>query len=408
MKFRHSITTLLILSFLYHNADTKTLLNKKPLYIELSGQIDLKFGYAFNQNSFQIKPHKKTSNYSNLKFLYLQNTYLDTQAGFGVKIGGSDIINSNSIDIKKINFEEKYFIIKNQSLGTLECGKKDLVSQSMLINTSNIYTASGGVNGNWANYANLRGGENEKGNEKDPDLKKYVAKKYNGAGYDKDTVFWVKPNIYSNYNGLNSTDAKLYKPVITYILPEIYNFQLGFSYVPGKNDLYYNNLLGVGLSYKNRISDDISFTTSFTGEFARKNFTSTEQCISDYNCKNQLLHWNYGINLKFLNLIGIFSYGNGGKSGTVYTNETKNTYYVNAGVAYHSDARKISLTYFSSTREIDNHGTKELSSYALSLEYPLFIGTSYYFDCIKFNTKEQEIYENNSGYVVLSGLKLNF
>lgn len=361
----------------------------------------MKFGHALNQDSFQNKPHKKISNYSNVRLLYLQNTYLDTQTGFGVKIGGSNIINLNSIDIKKINFEEKYFIIKNKSLGTLECGKKDLISQSMLINTSKIYTASGGVNGDWANYANLRGGENEENNDQ-----KYVPKKYNGAGYDKDKVFWVKPDIYSKYNGLNNNDAKLYKPVITYILPEIYNFQFGFSYVPGQNDLYYNNLIGIGLSYKNRISDDISFTTSFTTEFARKNFT--EQCISDYNCKNQLWHWNYGINLQFLNLVGIFSYGNGGKSGTVYTNETKNTYYVNAGIAYNSDARKISLTYFSSKREIDRNGTKELLSYAISIEYPLFIGTSYYFDLVKFNTKEQEIYKNNSGYVVLAGLKLNF
>ncbi|MBV0899195.1 MAG: porin [Wolbachia endosymbiont of Fragariocoptes setiger] len=401
MKLRYCITTLLTLFFLHHNAYTKTLLNKKPFYIELSGQIDLKFGHALNQDSFQNKPHKKISNYSNVRLLYLQNTYLDTQTGFGVKIGGSNIINLNSIDIKKINFEEKYFIIKNKSLGTLECGKKDLISQSMLINTSKIYTASGGVNGDWANYANLRGGENEENNDQ-----KYVPKKYNGAGYDKDKVFWVKPDIYSKYNGLNNNDAKLYKPVITYILPEIYNFQFGFSYVPGQNDLYYNNLIGIGLSYKNRISDDISFTTSFTTEFARKNFT--EQCISDYNCKNQLWHWNYGINLQFLNLVGIFSYGNGGKSGTVYTNETKNTYYVNAGIAYNSDARKISLTYFSSKREIDRNGTKELLSYAISIEYPLFIGTSYYFDLVKFNTKEQEIYKNNSGYVVLAGLKLNF
>lgn len=49
------------------------------------------------------------------------------------------------------------FYHKNQELGSIEYGKRSLVGQSMLINTSKIYAAAGGVNGHWTNYANLRG-----------------------------------------------------------------------------------------------------------------------------------------------------------------------------------------------------------------------------------------------------------
>lgn len=67
----------------------------------------------------------------------------------------------------------------------------------------------------------------------------------------------------------------------------------------------------------------------------------------------------------------IFSYGNGGKSGEKPNPEINNTYYMNAGIAYHSDSRKLSLTYFNSGRDI---AANELTSYALSLEYPFFYG----------------------------------
>ncbi|XHD31812.1 porin [Wolbachia endosymbiont of Anurida maritima] len=331
----------------------------------------------------------KTASYSYLRFLYLQQVYPNTQMGVNVKAGVSGIANLKALDREKLDMEEGYFIIKNQGLGSIEYGKRSLVSQSMLINTSKIYAAAGGVNGHWTNYANLRGDHKKDG---DP-------------GYDKDKVCWVKPNIYSEYNGL---ELGLKQPSINYISPEIYNFQLGFSYVPGKNNLQYSNLIAAGLSYKNGLSDDINFTTALTGEFARENLTGClDGTPEGYGCHNQLLHWNFGLKLKLFDLDCIFSYGNGGKSGEKRNHEINNTYYMNAGIAYHSDSYKSSLTYFNSGRNIVGIGTNELTSYALSLENSLFLGTSYYFDIVKFSTKEPKIENNNSGYVLLAGLKLS-
>ncbi|MDR2831851.1 MAG: porin [Rickettsiales bacterium] len=390
MKLRYYPVTLLSLLFLQNSASARVILDKGIFYAELDGKIDLKFGYAFNRDSFNTKSKDKVSSYSNLRFLYLQQVYPNTQMGFNVKAGVSSIANLKALDIEKLDMEEWYFIIKNQGLGSIEYGRRSLVSQSMLINTSKIYTAAGGVNGCWANYANLRGNEKKDGN----------------TGYNKDEVFWVKPNIYSDYNGL---ELKLKQPVVSYISPEIYNFQLGLSYVPGKNNLQYSNLIAAGLSYKNSLSDDINFTTALAGEFAKENLTDCSDGTPEgYKCRNQLLHWNFGLNLKFFNLNYIFSYGNGGKSGEKRNPEINNTYYMNAGVAYHSDSRKLSLTYFNSSKDIAGKGINELTSYALSLEYPLFIGTSYYFDIVKFSTKEPEVENNNSGYVLLAGLKLSF
>ncbi|MGL9717645.1 MAG: porin [Wolbachia sp.] len=389
MKLRYCLVTLLLLLFLQNDASARVILDKGMFYAELDGKIDLRFGYAFNKDSFNIQPKDKISSYSYLRLLYLQQVYPNTQMGFNVKAGVSSIANLKALDIEKLDMEEWYFIIKNQGLGSIEYGKRSLVSQSMLINTSKVYAAAGGVNGCWANYANLRGSE----------------KKGIGAGYDKDKVFWVKPNIYSDYNGL---ELKLKQPAISYISPEIYNFQLGLSYVPGKNNLHYSNLIAAGLSYKNGLSDNVSFTTALTGEFAKENLTDcSDGTKKDYTCRNQLLHWNFGLKLKLFDLDCIFSYGNGGKSGEKCDPEVDSTYYTNAGVAYRSDSYKLSLTHFNSGRDIVGEGTNRLTSYALSLESSLFVGTSYYLDIVKFNTEEPvKESKNNSGYVFLAGLKL--
>ncbi|MBR9984031.1 MAG: porin [Wolbachia endosymbiont of Homalodisca vitripennis] len=377
------------LLFVVGSVNARVILDKEMFYAELDGKIDLRFGYAFNRDSFS-STKDKTSSYSDLRFLYLQQVYPNTQMGFNVKAGVSAIANLKALDIEKLEMEKCYFIIKNQEFGSVEYGKGSLVSQSMLINTSKIYTAAGGINGHWTDYANLRGNK----------------KKDDGSGYDKDKVFWVKPNIYSDYNRL---ELKLKQPTLNYISPKIYNFQLGFSYVPGKNNLQYNNLIAAGLSYENGLSDDISFTTALAGEFARENLTDCSDGTSqNYECRNQLLHWNFGLKLKLFELDCIFSYGNGGKSGEKRSPETNNMHYVNAGVAYHSDSRKVSLTYFNSVRYIAGKGTNEFTSQAFSLEYPLAVGTSYYFDIVRFSTKEPEVEDNNSGYVLLAGLKLSF
>ncbi len=391
MKLKYCLVALLLLLFSQNSANARVIPDKGIFYAELEGKIDLRFGYAFNKDSFNIKPKDKISSHSHLCFLYLQQVYPNTQMGFNVKVGVSGIANLKELDITKLGMEEWYFIIKNRGLGSIEYGKGSLASQSMLINTSKIYVAAGGVNGWWTNYANLRGDE----------------KRGIGTGYDKDKVFWVKPNIYSDYNGL---ELKLKQPAISYTSPEIYNFQLGLSYVPGKNNLYYNNLVAAGLSYKNSLSDDINFTAALTGEFARENLTDcSDETSEGYECCNQLLHWNFGLNLKLFDLDCIFSYGNGGKSGKRYNPETTNTYYTNEGVAYRSDSRKLSLTCFNSGRDIADKGTNKLTSYALSLESSLFMGSSYYFDIVKFNAEEPiEESKNNSGYVLLAGLKLSF
>ncbi len=236
MKLKYYLVALLSSLFLQNSASSKTILDKEIFYAELDGKIDLRFGYAFNRDFFNAKPKDKTSSYSYLRFLYLQQVYPNTQMGVNVKAGVSGIANLKALDIEKLDMEEWYFIIKNQELGSIEYGKRSLVGQSMLINTSKIYAAAGGVNGHWTNYANLRGDHKKDG---DP-------------GYDQDKVFWVKPNIYSDYNEL---ELGLKQSSINYISPEIYNFQLGFSYVPGKNNLQYSNLIAAGLSYKNSLSD---------------------------------------------------------------------------------------------------------------------------------------------------------
>ena len=409
MKLTHYLTLLFLLLLLQNGADARVILDKGMFYAELDAKVDFKFSYALQNPVYRFKAQDKTSNYSNLRFLYLQHVYPNTKMGFNFKIGTKDILKFRTPNltmekaIENLKLEEGYFIIRNKNLGAIEYGKKSLVSQSMLINTSKIYIAAGGVNGDWANYANLRGGSN---GEIDCTSEKDRPKRCDGAGYDKDKVFWVKPNIYSDYHGI---ELRFKQPVISYTSPEFYNFQLGLSYAPGKSSLNYRNLLAAGLSYRNSLSDDIKFVTALTGEFARENLTNcSDGTAQGYECYNQLLHWNFGINVKFFSLDGIFSYGNGGKSGMKFHPETNNTHYMNIGIAYRSCARQVSLTHFTSSREIDGIGENKLTAYAFSLEYPFIFGTSYYFDIVRFDTEEPKIGVNNSGYVFVAGFKFSF
>ena len=152
------LITLFSLLFVVGSVNARVILDKEIFYAELDGKIDLRFGYAFNRDSFSsIKD--KTSSYSDLRYLYLKQVYPNTQMGFNVKAGVSGIANLKELDIEELEMEKWYFIIKNQEFGSIECGKGSLVSQSMLINTSKIYAAAGGINGHWTNYANLRGNE---------------------------------------------------------------------------------------------------------------------------------------------------------------------------------------------------------------------------------------------------------
>ncbi|OEY87192.1 hypothetical protein BIY23_00705 [Wolbachia pipientis] len=155
--------------------------------------------------------------------------------------------------------------------------------------------------------------------------------------------------------------------VISYISPETKNFQLGLSY---END---RKLIGGGLTYTVSLTDNMTVSTAITGEFP-------------WHSEN-IKHWYGGLHIKYSKLSGIFSCGN--------INE-RNLYYVNAGIAYHSESNKLSLTYFTS------HGEDKLSAHAISLERPLVMNSSYYFDIVRFNTKEP------AGYVFLAGLKLSF
>jgi len=72
---------------LQNDAYARVILDKQHVYIEVNGKADFKFGYAFNESGFRDKPKDTLSNYSNLRLLYLQRVYQNTQMGFNVKGG---------------------------------------------------------------------------------------------------------------------------------------------------------------------------------------------------------------------------------------------------------------------------------------------------------------------------------
>ncbi len=309
-------------------------LDSKITYIEFNGKANLQFNYPF---SYKNDLENRLSVNTDLNCTCLQRITEDTQIGFKavmLRIFKSDILKEWKHDFSDFDtfisgVTEGYFIFKNQKFGSFECGKRLLVSQSMLINTSKFKVGAGGINSSWKSYVNL------------PDV---IAK----PGRDLKLDSWK---------------------VISYISPEIKNFQLGLSYENAEK------LIGGGMTYRNSLTDKIIVTAVVTGEVAHQ---------SEGN--NRLKHWYGGLYLEYSQLSCVLLYGNIDEHGI---------YYINSGVGYRSESNKLSATYFTS------QGKDKLSAYAISLERPLVIGTSYYFDIVRFKV------EKSTGYVFLAGLKLS-
>ncbi len=68
------------LLFVVGSVNARVILDKEIFYAELDGKIDLRFGYAFNRDSFS-STKDKTSSYSDLRLLYLQQVYPNTKMG---------------------------------------------------------------------------------------------------------------------------------------------------------------------------------------------------------------------------------------------------------------------------------------------------------------------------------------
>ncbi len=332
MKFRYYI--LILVCFLQNNAYSMVFLDNKITYIEFNGKANLQFNYPFSdKNDLEDRLSVNTD----LNCTCLQRITENTQMGFKAVMlhtFKSNVLEEFKHDFSDFNtfitgITEGYLIFKNKKFGSIEYGKRPVVSQSMLTSTSKFRVGAGGVNSSWKSYVNL------------PDI---IAK----PGRDLKLESWK---------------------VMSYISPEIKHFQLGLSYENAEK------LIGGGLTYRNSLTDKIAVTAVVTGELVYQ---------SEGN--NQLKHWYGGLYAEYSQLSCALLYGNINERGI---------YYINAGIGYRSESNKLSATYFTSL------GKNQLSSYAISLERPLVMGTSYYFDIVRFKVDE------STGYVFLAGLKLS-
>ncbi len=346
-----------------YNCYAKVIVENEERYAELKGSTNFSVGYVKdNEDRFSNNKDGTVLLDSSIHFLYLRN--VDHRDNLGASIKLSAKFTSYQSDPLDINLDEAHIFFKTQNRGTLKLGFDDTIGKTM---GSKMYFGAGGINGIWADLANLRG----------------FNKADDGPGYDTSGVFWVKPDLYIDYKGLKSLRMSYYSP-------KVRGVQIGFNYLPGDDSIDYQNVVSGAISYGNCAFKNIDYSLSLAGELANENSARK---------LNKLQTWNIGLDLRYKNIGYVISYGNIGKSGR---KNSPDTYYINTGVAYYHDNWRGSLTYFASTR-----GDRDLSSWAVNWEKSFTKNASYYVDFIGFNTQEPSDI-GNSGIVVLTGLKSNF
>lgn len=365
MKSLCIIILVLFISYGSNCYAAKIVINSENKYAQLEGSTGFSIGrIKNNEERFSDDKENTVLLDSSISFLYVRKK--DHGDNLGAKIKLLAKFTSFNPKPLEISVDEAHIFFATQNRGTMKLGFDDTIGKSMGINTAKMHFAAGGINGRWADLANLRG----------------FNKADDGPGYDTGGIFWVKPDLYVNYKGLKSLR-------VSYYSPKIRGLQIGFNYLPEDDDLGYQKIISGGITYGGSALKNINYSLSLTGEFANENAAKK---------LNKLESWSTGLDLQYKNVRYVISYGNISKSGRKNSPET---YYVNTGIGYYHNNWSSSFTYFTSSR-----GNNDFSSWSINWEKYLAKNVSYYIDFLKFNTKELAD-SSNSGYVFLVGLKSN-
>jgi hypothetical protein len=294
----------------------------------------------------------------------------------------------------------------------------------MKVDASSIARASGGIAGNWFNYANqyqqLLPGTNP-GSSASSTLSYFP--------------YLMSPDFITDYSFTGANVEESNK--ITLYTPRVNGFQLGLSYSPSStntgsdpNDSAYKGAkLKASRDYKNAFSGGITFTSqydqvglnlSILGEMAKapSDFKGETTSFGDVDSTGKkqnrnLKGWATGgsINVGGFSVAG--SYGVTGKkyfqnlSSTNRTN--KNLKYWTAGAAYVQGPVGISATYLDSSFE-----NNKLTNLVVGADYALAPGVMPYIEASFFNMKpalaktQPTLYKANKGKAYVLGMSFRF
>jgi hypothetical protein len=311
------------------------------------------------------------------------------------------------------------FLYTESDIGRFEAGSNDSVASTMRTGADSIARATGGIDGDWANYVALN---------------TYVPTTYLPANTAVvSSNFITAPVTALTLAGYNGGAVELPRN-ITYYTPEYNGFQAGLSYTPD-NSNYGNNIVNVnstasgyspavanttaknifsgGLSWKGEFSHKQALKVSAVGETSSTTVTPAQQTAGTSFYDNQSAI--FGAEYTYDDFSVAASYGNQGKSGLQKNTtgvEVKGGSFWTVGAAYVQDQIGGSVTYMSS--ELN---TNAFNLVSLGLDYQVAPGLLPYFEVSYFTMKQKlsiasnnnaaSAYKNN-GTAFILGTKLSF
>ena len=337
------------------------------------------------------------------------------------------------------------YVFLNSPYFVLQAGYAPGAEQMFKTDVGSFSAAGGGIAGDWIEYANLEGSYAGADSTSSPKkLQRDVSRPFHATPALYSQYYGMIASKIANNNGsmMSSNDISISPKVVIYS-HDVNGFKMGMSYSPGyvnysnNSDLYkkaglrqYENILGFGASYEKEMSNYL-VKLALAGEMGKAAKEGDKD--PDYN---DLLSMSAGGTLKFNDMITVGAeYGYLGKSGlgkkivkdptassTVMIDATPdNSYYMAVASSYDMGPAKVSTGYYRSyqnpySTDADKDG---------SIMSDINVGVSYnvthacmktkftpYFSYHQFSTKENHFVtkdsDNNSGYVMMLGVKAQF
>jgi hypothetical protein len=337
------------------------------------------------------------------------------------KYGAGLVMNANPSPTSSGNMNpaSKAFLFVENGMGRLEAGSLDGVSHSMSSSADRIAKATGGIDGDFANWMTV--GAYSDGTL--PANKNVIL----------NDLFITTPGLpYATQFSKKANKVNL-------LSQRINGFQVGLGFTrdtTAQGTTYatldfkgtgYKNVIEGGLSYEAKMGDN-SVTLTAVGQMgsARPYYKDSNTSIA----LKDLGAWEIGGKVRMDKITVAASYGDWDKSGTDLANtEKKKANYWTAGAAYNHKDLGVSLTYMASERQGGfaasaydyivakntatansyNNASNEYQALSFGAEYHLMPGLTPYAEVTGFEYKSTLTdVKLNKGAVFLGGIKLHF
>ncbi len=362
--------------------------------VSFSGSSTFEAGYVKDKthDGFTYSPNQKSS------ALYTMNKAALKVEGKSESVTYGAVLNLNlkaNNDTSDSNFGRSY-VYMDTDAGSVQLGSNVSASKMLKIDAGTIASATGGVDGDWSNFAEVSYVETLN-DVKYTDITNLVI-----GGVD------TLANRIDNQNGESSRK-------ITYLSPRISGLQLAVSFAPdmqnsgtgSANNLMY---LGRSVSVKNLVSLGLNFThtmndvvigLSATGDKAKNNNMAGDKL-------NNLQTYALGLSLASKGFSFAASYQNDGKSLTSKNADTEDKGFKadwwTVGLAYGQDAWSTSLTYLQGNKGTKGNKVKN-KQISLGADYQVFPGMTTFAEVTGLKAEDSESHKST---VFMLGTKLKF